>query len=102
MEHPAAADCIIVVNNLDPFPRPCLQYGWSATMERIQRAQALSGDSARAKYMRGQRTLEINAGHPLVRELKARVSLWGGTKGGAVQRAVQGVSCEDPLWCMGS
>ncbi len=42
-------------------------------MERIQRAQAL-GDSERAKYMRGSRTFEINPKHPLVRELKARVS----------------------------
>lgn len=50
-----------------------LQHGWSATMERIQRAQAL-GDSERAKYMRGSRTLEINPTHPLVKELKSRVS----------------------------
>ncbi|GAB4818046.1 hypothetical protein N2152v2_005092 [Parachlorella kessleri] len=54
---------------------PCVvlasKYGWSATMERIQRAQAL-GDSERAKYMRGSRTFEINPKHPLVRELKAR------------------------------
>ena len=50
-----------------------MQYGWSPTMERIQRAQALSAGSDRAKYMRGSRTLEINPRHPLVKELRARV-----------------------------
>eukprot|EP00887_Chlorella_sp_A99_P005289 scaffold1.g5289.t1 len=54
---------------------PCVvvssKYGWSATMERIARAQAL-GDSERARWMRGQRTLEINPRHPLVKELKLR------------------------------
>ena len=40
-------------------------------MERIVRAQAL-GDTERAKHMRGQRTLEINPRHPLVKELRAR------------------------------
>ncbi|KAG7671739.1 hypothetical protein Ndes2526B_g07363 [Nannochloris sp. 'desiccata'] len=54
---------------------PCVvvsgKYGWSATMERIARAQALS-DSERSTFMRGQRTLEINPRHPLVRELRSR------------------------------
>lgn len=31
------------------------------------------GDQERSKYMRGQRTLEINPRHPLIRELKAQV-----------------------------
>jgi heat shock protein beta len=54
---------------------PCVvvsgKYGWSATMERIARAQALS-DSERSTFMRGQRTLEINPRHPLIRELRSR------------------------------
>ncbi|EFN50654.1 hypothetical protein CHLNCDRAFT_59468, partial [Chlorella variabilis] len=54
---------------------PCVvvssKYGWSATMEKIARSQTL-GDSERAKWMRGQRTLEINPRHPLIRELKAQ------------------------------
>ncbi|KAL4437152.1 hypothetical protein ABPG75_004291 [Micractinium tetrahymenae] len=54
---------------------PCVvvssKYGWSATMERIARAQTL-GDQERAKWMRGQRSLEINPRHPLIRELKAQ------------------------------
>ncbi|KAL4859660.1 Endoplasmin [Chlorella vulgaris] len=54
---------------------PCVvvssKYGWSATMEKIARAQTL-GDADRAKYMRGQRSLEINPRHPLIRELKAQ------------------------------
>lgn len=52
---------------------PCVvvsgKWGWSATMERIARAQAL-GDNEKAAFMRGQRTLEINPRHPLVRKLK--------------------------------
>lgn len=54
---------------------PCVvvsgKHGWSATMERIARAQALS-DSERSTFMRGQRTLEINPRHPLVRELRSQ------------------------------
>jgi heat shock protein beta len=54
---------------------PCVvvsgKYGWTATMERIARAQALS-DSEQATFMRGQRTLEINPRHPLIRELRSR------------------------------
>lgn len=57
----ASAPCVVVSG----------KWGWSATMERIARAQALT-DSDRSTYMRGQRTLEINPRHPLVRELRAR------------------------------
>jgi HSP90 family molecular chaperone len=45
-------------------------------MEKIARAQTL-GDADRAKYMRGQRSLEINPRHPLIRELKAQVGCAG-------------------------
>ena len=54
---------------------PCVvvtsKYGWSANMERIMRAQALSDDS-RAQYMKGKKTLEINYKHPLVAALKEK------------------------------
>ena len=57
----ASAPCVVVSG----------KWAWSATMERIARAQALS-DNDRSQYMRGQRTFEINPRHPLVRELRAR------------------------------
>ena len=45
------------------------KYGWSANMERIMKAQALSDDN-KMGYMRGRKTLEINPRHPLVRALR--------------------------------
>jgi heat shock protein beta len=49
------------------------QYGWSANMERIMKAQALTGDDK--SYMKGQKTLEINPRHPLVQELRTKVRI---------------------------
>jgi hypothetical protein len=40
-------------------------------MERIARAQAL-GDSDRSSMMKGQRVLEINPRHPLIKEIRSR------------------------------
>ncbi|KDD75133.1 heat shock protein 90 Hsp90 [Helicosporidium sp. ATCC 50920] len=61
--------------------RPCVvvssKFGWSAQMERISMAQALSDTSQpnahHVKWMRGSRTLEINPDHVVVRELKRRM-----------------------------
>lgn len=47
------------------------KYGWTATMEKIARAQAL-GDNERNAMMKGSRVLEINPRHPLIKELRRR------------------------------
>jgi len=50
------------------------QYGWSANMERIMRAQTFS-DNAQAQYMMSKKTLEVNPRHPIVAELNKKISV---------------------------
>ena len=49
------------------------KFGWSAYQERVMRSQAL-GDARAAEYMRGKRTLEVNAGHDVVKALADAVA----------------------------
>merc|ERR1711998_390435 len=47
------------------------EYGWSANMQRIIKAQVLR-DSQMSSFMMGKKKMEVNAGHPIMIELKKK------------------------------
>lgn len=56
---------------------PCIvvssEYGHTANMEKITKAQAFNNPDKNQSFMMGKRTLEINPSHPSMKELLKRI-----------------------------
>jgi heat shock protein 90kDa beta len=79
---------VIISNKLEDDPVYILtsQYGYSAQMEKINRAQAFANQEKAASHMLAKKTLELNPHHPVIKEMLTRVK---GAIGGEIDDSVK-------------
>ena len=71
---------VTISNKLEDDPVFILtsQYGYSASMEKINRAQAFANQEKAASYMLAKKTLELNPHHPVIKEMLSKVKASAG------------------------
>merc|ERR1719473_163564 len=72
---------VVVSNRINESPCVLVtsEYGWSANMERIMKAQALR-DNSMTSYMVSKKTMELNPNHAIVSELRSKANADKGDK----------------------